>query len=150
MLIIVALGVLLEAVSGSLLSSCTAMITDVQSVIISTCYVAEEKDINASDLRYTELETDLQRDINNTQASFPGYDEYRFSIGEIGHNPYELLGYLSAAYDAFTYAQVEAELGRLFGLQYRLTREETVETRTYIDGEEQENMSGVSFTRCWR
>ena len=78
--------------------------------------------------------------INNTQASFPGYDEYQFSIEEIGHNPYELLGYLSAVYDAFTYAQVEAELGRLFGLQYRLTREETVETRTYIDedGEEQE------------
>lgn len=139
-LIIVALGVLLEAVSGSFLSSCTAMLTGIQSAIISTCYVAEEKDINASDLRYTELETDLQRDINSTQASFPGYDEYQFSIGEIGHNPYELLGYLSAAYDAFTYVQVEAELGRLFGLQYRLTREETMEPRSYTDedGEEQE------------
>lgn len=139
-LIIVALGVLLEAVSGSLFSSCTAMLTGVQSAIISTCYVAEEQDINASDLRYTELETDLQWDIGNTQASFPGYDEYRYSIGEIGHNPYELLGYLSAVYDAFTYAQVEAELERLFGLQYRLTREEIVETRTYIDedGEAQE------------
>ena len=139
-IVIVALGVLLGAASGSLFSSGTAMLTGVQSAIISTCYVAEEQDINQSDLKYTELETDLQRDINNTEAYFPGYDEYRYTIGEIGHNPYELLGYLSAAYDAFTYAQVEAELGRLFGLQYQLTREETVETRTYIDedGEEQE------------
>lgn len=137
-LIIVALGVLLEALSGSLLSSCTVMLAGAGSAVIATCYVAEERDINASDLRYTELETDLQWDIGNTRTAFPGYDEYRFRIGEIGHNPFELLGYLSAAHDAFTYAQVEAELERLFGLQYCLTREETVERRTYIDGEGEE------------
>ncbi|WP_251496591.1 CD1108 family mobile element protein [Otoolea muris] len=137
---IIAIGVLIIVLSGSLFSSCSAMLTGVQSAVISTCYVAEDTEIERSELRYTELETDLQRNINSTETDNPGYDEYRYSIGEIGHNPYELMGYLSAAYGDFTYAQVEAELNRLFGQQYRLTRTQIVETRTYIDdeGEEQE------------
>ena len=137
---IVAIGVLIVALSGSLFSSCSAMLTGVQSAVISTCYVAEDAEIERSELRYTELETDLQRNIDSTETDNPGYDEYRYNIGEIGHNPYELMGYLSAAYGDFTYAQVEAELNRLFGEQYQLTRTEIVETRTYIDdeGEEQE------------
>lgn len=137
---IIALAILIVAMSGSLFSSCSAMLTGVQSAIVSTCYVAEDTEIEQSELRYTELEADLQMDINRTQADYPDYDEYRYNVGEIGHNPYELMGYLSAAYGDFTYAQVEGELNRLFGEQYQLTREEIVETRTYTDedGEEQE------------
>lgn len=126
---IVALAVLVVVLFGSMFSSCTAMLSGVQSAVISTCYVANDKEINDSELKYTELETDLQKNIDDTEADYPGYDEYRYNIGEIGHNPYELMGYLSAAYDAFTYAQVEAELSRLFGEQYTLTREEIVEVR---------------------
>lgn len=137
---IVAVGVLIMAMSGSLLSSCSALLTGIQSAVVSTCYVAEDTEIEQSELRYTQLETDLQRNIDNTETDNPGYDEYRYNIGDIGHNPYELIGYLSAAYGDFTYAQVEAEMNRLFGQQYQLTRTEIVETRTYIDddGDEQE------------
>lgn len=137
---IVAVGVLIVAMSGSLLSSCSAMLTGIQSAVVSTCYVAEDTEIEQSELRYTQLEADLQRNIDNTERDNPGYDEYRYNIGDIGHNPYELMGYLSAAYGDFTYAQVEAEMNRLFGQQYQLTRTEIVETRTYIDddGDKQE------------
>ena len=137
---IVALAVLVVVLFGSMFSSCSAMLSGVQSAIISTCYVADDKEINDSELKYTELETDLQKDIDDTEENFPGFDEYRYNIGEIGHNPYELMGYLSAAFDDFTYAQVETELNRLFGLQYQLTREEIVEIRTYTDedGDEHE------------
>lgn len=137
---IVALVVLVVVLFGSMFSACTAMLSGVQSAVISTCYVADDQEINDSELKYTELETELQQDIDETEANFPGFDEYRYNIGEIGHNPYELMGYLSAAFDAFTYAQVEAELHRLFGLQYTLTREEIVEIRTYTDedGDEHE------------
>lgn len=48
------------------------------------------------------------------------------------------MGYLTAAYGDFTYAQVEAELDRLFGQQYQLTRTEIVEIRTYIDENDEE------------
>lgn len=128
------------AVLGVLLTSCSSMLTGVQSAVIATCYVAEEEPINQSDLYYSGMETDLQFSIGRTEQDFPGYDEYLYNVGEISHNPYELLGYLSAAYDDFTYAQVKAELERLFGLQYRLSREETVETRIREDenGEEEE------------
>lgn len=130
---ILAVCILFFACFGSLFSSCSAMLTGIQSAVLAACYVAEDQEINQSELKYTELEADLQLDIRNTQQDFPGYDEYRFSIGEIGHNPYELMGYLSAVYDDFTYVQVEAELYRLFGLQYRLTREEKVEIRSAAD-----------------
>ena len=117
------------------LSSCTAMLSGIQSSYIASCYLADEADINDSDLYYSELETDLQKDIDDTEENFPGFDEYRYHIGEIGHNPYELMGYLSAAFDAFTFEQVQSELDRLFGEQYKLTREEIVETRYDEDGD---------------
>ena len=136
---IVGIGILIISMFGSLFSSCSAMLSGVQSAVISTCYVADDTEINQSELRYTELETDLQMEIDRTEEDYPGYDEYRYNIGEIGHNPYELMGYLSAAYDDFTYAQVEAELSRLFGEQYQLTREEVTEIRTYTDNEGEEH-----------
>lgn len=137
---IVVLLALVMVLFSSGLSSCTAMLSGIQSSIIASCYVADDKDINDAELFYTELETDLQQNINGTKSNFPDYDEYRFNIGEIGHNPYELMGYLSAAYDVFTFSQVQAELQRLFGLQYTLTRQEIIETRTYTDedGDEHE------------
>lgn len=117
------------------MASCTAMLSGVQSSYISSCYVADEAEIDDSELYYTELETDLQKDIKDTEINYPGFDEYRYNIGEIGHNPYELMGYLSAVYDAFTYAQVQAELERLFSQQYTLTREEIVEIRYDSEGD---------------
>ena len=132
---IVAVAILIVAMCGSLLSSCSSILTGVQSAVLSTCYTAADSEIEQSELRYTELETDLQRNINNTETDYPDYDEYRYSIGEIGHNPYELMGYLSAKYGDFTYAQVEAELNRLFGEQYQLTRTAITEVRTYTDEE---------------
>ena len=94
---IVGIGILIISMFGSLFSSCSAMLSGVQSAVISTCYVADDTEINQSELRYTELETDLQMEIDRTEEDYPGYDEYRYNIGEIGHNPYELMGYLSAA-----------------------------------------------------
>ena len=105
------------------LSSCTAMLSGAQSSFLATTYMANEADINNSDLYYTELETDLQIDIDQTEQNYPGYDGYRYNIGEISHDPYELMGYLSAAFDAFTFEQVQSELDSLFAEQYTLTRE---------------------------
>jgi murein DD-endopeptidase MepM/ murein hydrolase activator NlpD len=81
------------------------------------------------------METDLQMDIDQTEENYSGYDEYRYNIGEISHNPYELMGYLSTVFNAFTFEQVQAELARLFGEQYSLTREVIVETRYDSDGD---------------
>ena len=117
------------------LTSCTAMLSGFQSSYISASYMADEQEICQSDLYYTEKETDLQLDIDKTEENYPSYDEYRYNIGEISHNPYELLGYLSTAFNAFTFAQVQPEIDRIFSEQYTLTRETVVETRYDDDGD---------------
>jgi len=117
------------------MTSCTAMLSGFQSSYISASYMANEQDICNSDLYYTELETDLQINIDKTEENHPGYDEYRYNIGEISHNPYELMGYLSTMFNAFTFDQVRSEIARLFGEQYQLTREVIIETRYDSNGD---------------
>ncbi len=128
-LLIVAMLALVISFFSSGLASCTAMLSGGQSAFLSATYLANEQDICSAELYFTELETDLQLNINGTAASFPGYDEYRYSVGEISHNPYELMAYLATRYDPFTFEQVHPELDRLFGEKYQLTRTPITETR---------------------
>ena len=39
---------------------------------------------------YTKLEDKLRKQIDRIETDHPGYDEYRYNLAEIGHNPYEL------------------------------------------------------------
>ncbi len=135
LLLVVAMLAMVVVFFASGMTSCTAMLSGFQSSYISASYMANEQDICNSDLYYTEMETDLQIDIDKTEENYPGYDEYRYNIGEISHNPYELMGYLSTMFNAFTFEQVQAELARLFGEQYTLTREVIVETRYDSNGD---------------
>ncbi len=135
LLLVVAMLAMVVVFFSAGMTSCTAMLSGFQSSYISASYMANEQDICNSDLYYTEMETDLQMDIDQTEENYPGYDEYRYNIGEISHNPYELMGYLSTMFNAFTFEQVQAELARLFGEQYSLTREVIVETRYDSSGD---------------
>ena len=126
-LAIAALLALVAVFFSAGLTSCTAMLSAFQSSYISASYMANEEDICNADLYFTELETNLQLDIKNTEINYTGYDAYRYSFGEISHNPYELMGYLSTAFNAFTFDEVKGEIERLFNEKYVLTRTETVE-----------------------
>ena len=128
-LLIVAMLALAISFFSAGLASCTAMLSGAQSSYLSATYLSDEQEICNSALYFTELETDLQLDINSTEANYPGYDEYRYSVGEISHNPYELMSYLAAMYDPFTFEQVKPELDRLFAEKYQLTRTPITETR---------------------
>ena len=96
--------------------------------ILNASYLAEDADIDSAEIAYTEWETDLQIQIADAETDNPGYDEYRYNIGDIGHNPYELMAYLTAKYQNFTYSAVETELLEVFSEQYTLTLVPTVET----------------------
>ena len=134
-LLIVALLALVIAFFSAGLASCTAMLSGTQSTYLSATYLSDEQEICSAELYFTELETDLQLNINGTAASFPGYDEYRYSVGEISHNPYELMSYLAALYDPFTFEQVTPELDRLFSEKYQLTRTHITETKYDENGD---------------
>lgn len=126
------IGVLLLLVFliSSMLTSCSNMGAGSLSGLASSSYLADDREIDQAELAYTEWETDLQIEVNNTEAAHPGYDEYRYQIDPIEHDPYELMGYLTAVYQTFTYEQVEGVLQELFSEQYTLTYTEEVEIRT--------------------
>ena len=97
--------------------------------IVASSYQADDSDIDNAELAYTGWEADLQAQIANAERDHPGYDEYRYNIGDISHNPYELMAYLTAVYQNFTYSGIEADLQTLFGEQYQLSFVESVETK---------------------
>lgn len=111
-------------------SSCGAMFAGTQSTIMAASYMSEPKEIDAADLQFTRLELDLQNEIDNIETDYPGYDEYSYNLGAIGHNPFTLISYLSAVYTEFTASEVESEVQELFEEMYTLTTTPETETRT--------------------
>ncbi len=133
-------------------SSCGAMFADTQSTILAASYLSEPKEIDAADLQFTRLELDLQNEIDRVETDYPGYDEYSYNLGEIGHNPFTLISYLSAVHTEFTADEVESEIQALFDEMYTLTLTPDTETRTRTvtdpdTGEESEEEYEVSILR---
>ena len=124
---IIALFVL---IFGAILSSCTAMMQGAQNTFISSTYPSQDADIYAAENAYLALEEELNEQINNMESTHTGYDEYNYQIDEISHNPYQLISYLTAKYEEFTYAQVAGEVESLFTQQYELIVDEVIEIRT--------------------
>lgn len=99
------------------------------NVLSGTSYASEDTDLLGVDEDYTALENELAQTVANIESTHPGYDEYRYSVDEIGHNPYELASYLSAKYHVYFREQVQDELREIFEAQYELTLTEEVEIR---------------------
>ena len=124
---------------ASVLSSFSNIGTGGLGSLAASTYLAEDQDINQAELSYTEWETDLQMEIGRVESDRPGYDEYRYNIGAIEHDPYVLMGYLTAVYQDFSYSEAEGVLRQLFQEQYSLSFSEETEiryrTETTIDPE---------------
>ena len=114
----------------SLFTMCVAIFSGGNAFIGAVTYPAEAEDIDAASVLMTELETDLRIYINDIEINHPGYDEYRFNIDSIGHNPFELIAFLSAMYQDFTFAEVEATIREIFDEMYTLSLVPEVEIRT--------------------
>mgnify|MGYP000247373296 FL=1 len=111
------------------LSSCGAMFSGTLNGVLGTSYTSEDSDLVEVENAYAGLESELQREIDNIERTHSGYDEYRYDLANIGHNPHELASYLTAKYQSYTRADVQAELQRIFEQQYKLTLTEEVEVR---------------------
>src|SRR5699024_5329173 len=126
---VLALALLFMVVSG-MFSACSTMFQGGTQVVLGTSFTAEDEDILGTDEDYTALENDLRSQVDHIESTHPGYDEYRYSLDEIGHNPYELASYLTVVFEDYTRAEVQAALRHLFEQQYELILEEEVEIRT--------------------
>ncbi|WP_243447833.1 C40 family peptidase [Clostridium tetani] len=127
-LIILGIGVVLMLLMG-VISSCSLMLEGGLQSIVGTSYTSEDEDIIAVDNDYAELEKELQREIDNIEREYLGYDEYQYHLDEIGHNPFTLASYLTAKLQVYTKSEVQAELKALFDEQYTLTTHEEVQVR---------------------
>lgn len=111
------------------LSSCGAMFSGLTNGVLGTSYTSEDSDLVAVENNYAALENGLQSEIDNIESTHPGYDEYRYDLDSIGHNPHELASYLTALLQSYTPQSAQAELERIFAMQYTLTLTEEVEIR---------------------
>ena len=111
------------------MSSCSMMAQSIGSAISGTTYPSDDPELVAVEADYAAKEAALQAEIDNIESSHPGYDEYRYDLDMIGHDPHELAAYLSAVLQGYTRASAQAELERIFATQYQLTLTEEVEVR---------------------
>ena len=122
------------------MSSCSMMAQSIGSAISGSTYPSDDPELVAVEADYATREAVLQAEIDNIESSHPGYDEYRYDLDMIGHDPHELAAYLSAVLQGYTRQSAQAELERVFSAQYTLTLTEEVQIRTYTDedGDEHE------------
>ena len=111
------------------MSSCSMMAQSIGSMISGTTYPSDDPELVAVEANYAAKEAALQAEIDNIESSHPGYDEYRYDLDMIGHDPHELAAYLSAVLQGYTRQSAQAELERVFDAQYQLTLTEEVEVR---------------------
>ena len=111
------------------LSSCGSMFSGLMNGILGTSYTSEDSDLVATENNYAAKENELQQRIDNIERDNPGYDEYRYDLDSIGHNPHELASYLTALFQTYTPQSAQAEINRVFDMQYTLTLTEEIEVR---------------------
>lgn len=114
----------------SLLSSCSTVSVGVLSGAGGVSYQSKPDDIDATDILFSKKEMELQNRIDHIETDYPGYDEYRYNLDEIGHNPSVLINYLSAKLTRFTIDDVKSELENIFNTMYDLELNPITEMRT--------------------
>lgn len=115
------------------MSSCSMMVQSIGSAISGSTYPSDDPELVAVEADYAARETALQAEIDNIESSHPGYDEYRYDLDMIGHDPHELAAFLSAVLQGYTQSSAQGELERVFSAQYTLTLTEEIQIRTYTD-----------------
>ena len=126
----IGVGILLVMVMLGAFSSCGAAIQGTGSTFVGTTYPSKDADMKGAEEDYLELEKELDKQIRQMESTHPGYDEYRYQLDEIGHDPYQLISHLTAVYEQFTRGQVKPVIKELFKQQYILKVWETIEIRT--------------------
>ena len=144
--VILLLVFFLFLIASSIFSALPSLGTGMMNAVVGTSYTAEDEDILGANEDYTALEDELRRKVANIESTHPGYDEYRYQVDELGHNPYELTSYLIAKLRTYTRENVQGELRALFETQYRLTLTEEVEIRYRTETDTWTDEDGTTHT----
>ena len=128
-LVIVGVFLLLLLLVMSAFSSCSILFSGTTQVSGQTIYTAEDRDIRGAETDYKKLEKELDKKIKRTPTDHPGYNEYRYHLDAIEHDPWQLTSFLTTLYDDYTRSEVQAKLKETFAKQYKLTTWVEVQTR---------------------
>ena len=128
-LVIVGVFLLLLLLVMSAFSSCSILFSGTTQVSGQTIYTAEDRDIRGAETDYKKLEKELDKKIKRTPTDHPGYDEYRYHLDAIEHDPWQLTSFLTTLYNDYTRSEVQAKLKETFAKQYKLTTWLEVQTR---------------------
>ena len=90
------------------------MLSEAGGSFVESTYLSSDEDIIHNDETYMEMEEKLQNQIDNIESSYSGYDEYRYQVDEISHDPYALASYFTAKYGNYKAADISSELLPLF------------------------------------
>lgn len=106
-------------------------------VVSGSSYQASDLDVTNADVEYSKLEANLLKSLKNIEEDYPGYDEYRYYIDAVGHDPHDLIAFLTAKYSDFKVDNIISELERIFELQYEFFTKKVIEkytsTETFTD-----------------
>ncbi len=120
LIIAVAIAVVLTFMLGAV-SSCSLILQNGVSSVGSTTYPSEDVDMLEAEARYCQMEADLQDFLDDYEANHD-YDDYRFDLDEIKHDPYVLISAVTALRGGpWTVDEVGEILELLFEKQYILT-----------------------------
>ena len=129
--ILLAIGIFafLFVMLSSSLSSCSMLLQSGSGMVVSGTYIAEDHEILEAENAYLALERKLQRELAEVESTHPGFDEYRYQVDQIGHNPHELISFLTLKHEDFKAKDVQETLQSLLSQQYSLSFREETETR---------------------
>lgn len=141
-----ALLLVVAMLMGSL-SSCSILFESTVSSLVSTSYPSRDEDMLGAEAAYAAKEADLQYELDHYETMHPGYDEYRYELDDIKHDPYVLVSLLTAYYQGeWTLSQAQGFLTEVFGRQYILTETVEVETRYRTETDSWTDEDGTSHT----
>ncbi|MCF0127770.1 MAG: C40 family peptidase [Pseudobutyrivibrio sp.] len=127
-LIIAVIGLLILFIS-CMFNACSMSAQMLTTPMVASSYTAQDDDILAVEANYTAKETDLRNRLSRIETDYPDYDEYRYELAEIGHDPYQLASYLTAVIEDYTLGEAASYLNTLFEKQYKLTLTPVTEIR---------------------
>ena len=110
-------------------SSCSLLIQGGATGINVSTYPSEDADMLAAEAAYRAMEDELRDYLDNYESTHD-YDEYRYELDNIKHDPYVLISAITALKGKdWTISEVGGLLEMLFEKQYILTETVTTETR---------------------
>lgn len=94
-------------------------------------YQSTSRNIDAADLSLSYMELMLRDKIDGLEEEYPDFDEYTYTLGTIGHDPFTLINYLSAQYGVIE-EEALAEVTEIFKAMYELKLTETEDVRVRL------------------